>query len=163
MISIKTYFGTCAVFFLIITAISCELMVAWAEQKTTTGQATMQINEAQQETAHAQALLLETNTSRVTLTAYHPWSGGINSDSDPDKTATMTEAIPGLTCALSSSLVEQGWLGQKIYIEGYGIFNADDRMSTSLLGDRIDLCLGSKKTALSLGRKHKVLAVRLVR
>jgi 3D (Asp-Asp-Asp) domain-containing protein len=94
----------------------------------------------------------------VTLTGYHPWSNGINSDGYPQKTATMTTPIVGGTCALSSELVHRGWLGKKIYIEGLGVFKAEDRMNTSLNGLRIDLCMGSLEKALNFGKKINIFA-----
>jgi len=79
------------------------------------------------------------------ITFYHPGSGGINTDGDVNNTATMTKPIPGKTCAISTELVRMGWLSKKIYIEGYGVFEADDRMARGLTGKRIDLCVGSLK------------------
>ena len=98
---------------------------------------------------------------KVTLTGYHPWSNGINSDGYPQTTATMTFPVPGWTCAISSELVSLGWLGKKIYIEGVGVFKAEDRMNCNLDGLRIDLCMGSLQQALDFGKKDNVLAVTL--
>ncbi|MBA3010705.1 MAG: 3D domain-containing protein [Proteobacteria bacterium] len=99
--------------------------------------------------------------ANVILTGYHPWSNGINSDGYPQETATMTMPVPGWTCAISSELVEKGWLGKKIYIEGIGVFKAEDRMSSSLNGLRIDLCMGSLEKALNFGKKKNILAINL--
>ncbi len=99
--------------------------------------------------------------ANVTLTGYHPWSNGINSDGSPEKTATMTRPVVGRTCAISSELVNRGWLGKRIYIEGIGVFKAEDRMSTSLNGLRIDLVMGSRKEALNFGKKKNILAINL--
>jgi len=99
--------------------------------------------------------------ANVILTGYHPWSNGINSDGYPQETATMTMPIPGWTCAISSELVKKGWLGKKIYIEGIGVFKAEDRMNSSLNGLRIDLCMGSLEKALNFGKKKNVLAINL--
>lgn len=99
--------------------------------------------------------------ANVTLTGYHPWSNGINSDSYPQTTATMTIPVAGWTCAISSELVNKGWLGKKIYIEGIGVFKAEDRMNSNLRGLRIDLCLGSRQKALNFGKKNDVLAINL--
>ncbi len=99
--------------------------------------------------------------TNVTLTAYHPWSDGINSDGYPQKTATMTTPVVGRTCAISSGLVHKGWLGKKIYIEGMGVFKAEDRMNSSLSGLRIDLCMGSLEEALNFGKKKNILAATL--
>ncbi len=97
----------------------------------------------------------------VTLTGYHPWSNGINSDGYPQKTATMTAPVVGWTCAISSELVHKGWLGKKIYIEGIGVFKAEDRMNSRLNGLRIDLCMGSLEEALNFGKKKNILATTL--
>jgi len=102
------------------------------------------------------------NTYKTTVTAYHPASGGINSDSTPTKTCTMAKPIAGWTAAISTELVELGWLGQKIYLDGYGVFMATDRMAKGLTGKRVDICVGDKKTAIQYGKKEKVLTVRLL-
>jgi len=99
--------------------------------------------------------------ANVTLTGYHPWSNGINSDGYPETTATMTKPVAGRTCALSSELVNRGWLGKKIYIEGVGVFKADDRMNVNLNGARIDLCMGSLQEALNFGKKKNILAINI--
>jgi 3D (Asp-Asp-Asp) domain-containing protein len=99
--------------------------------------------------------------ANVTLTGYHPWSNGINSDGYPEKTATMTKPIVGRTCAISSELVNRGWLGKKIYIEGIGVFIAEDRMNVDLNGLRIDLVMGSLEAALNFGKKKNILAINL--
>jgi 3D (Asp-Asp-Asp) domain-containing protein len=99
--------------------------------------------------------------ANVTLTGYHPWSNGINSDGYPWKTATMTMPVAGRTCAISSELVRKGWLGKKIYIEGVGVFQAEDRMNIRLNGLRIDLCMGSLEEALTFGKKENILAINL--
>lgn len=101
-------------------------------------------------------------TSKVEVTFYHPASGGINSDEHPNKTCIMEEPIAGWTIAISTELVELGWLGHKIYIDGYGVFEATDRMAPKLKGKRIDICVGSKEEALQGGRKKNVLAVKLL-
>ena len=101
------------------------------------------------------------NKINVTLTGYHPWSNGINSNGYPQTTATMTFPVAGWTCAISSELVNRGWLGKKIYIEGIGVFKAEDRMNCDLNGLRIDLCMGSLRQALDFGKKDNVLAITL--
>ena len=101
------------------------------------------------------------NTTFVTVSFYHPESGGINSDGRPDKTCTMVKPVPGWTVAISTELVKAGWLGHKIYIEGFGVFEAQDRMATGLPGKKIDICIGSLKEALKEGIYTNVLAVRI--
>lgn len=99
--------------------------------------------------------------ANVTLTGYHPWSNGINSDGYPQTTATMTMPVAGRTCAISSELVKRGWLGKRIYIEGIGVFVAEDRMNISLNGLRIDLCMGSLEEAMNFGKKKNILAINI--
>ncbi len=105
--------------------------------------------------------LITISKANVTLTGYHPWSNGINSDGNPETTATMTMPVPGRTCAISSELVNRGWLGKRIYIEGIGVFKADDRMNPSLDGLRIDLCMGSLQEALKFGKIKNILAINI--
>ena len=102
--------------------------------------------------------LFRSTNALVTVTYYHPASKGINSDSDPGNTATMNKPIAGYTVALSTELVELGWLGQRVYIEGKGMFRATDRMNTSLKGKRIDICIGSKEAAIKKGIKRDVFS-----
>jgi len=104
-----------------------------------------------------------TTSATVRVTAYHPKSKGINSDSSPETTATMTKPRAGKTAAISSSLFKKGWLGKKVYIDGYGVFIIEDRMSKSLKGDRIDLCVGSKRVAQNFKTKDEVHATILVK
>lgn len=107
-------------------------------------------------------LLKKSNYNKVTLSAYHPQSKGINSDKSPHTTATMKKPIAGYTLALSKELVDQGWLGQKIYIDGWGIGQATDRMDTSVKGKQIDICSPNLKHAKDFGIKKDVLAIVLV-
>lgn len=104
-------------------------------------------------------LLKTSNYHKVTLSGYHPQSRGINSDKSPNTTATMKKPVAGYTLALSQELVSQGWLGQQIYIEGWGIGKATDRMHSKVKGKRIDICMGSLKQAKEFGIKENVLAI----
>jgi len=84
----------------------------------------------------------------VKITFYAPDLGGINSDTTPDKTATMQTPVPGWTCAISRDLVRAGWLGRRIYIKGLGVRYASDIMGKSVNGKiierQIDICVGKK-------------------
>jgi len=104
------------------------------------------------------------NTIKVTLTAYHPGQGGINSDASNDykNTATMSSPVPGYTVAISRDLLEAGWMGQKIFIYGYGVFEANDLLAKSIKGPQIDMCVGDLKFAYTVGRKEGIIAVRLM-
>ena len=99
---------------------------------------------------------------KVTVTAYHPNSKGINSDQNPARTATMKRPIAGYTLAISDELFRLGWLGKKIYIDGWGVGRATDRMSTSVKGKHIDICFPNLKTAKKFGIKRGILAVLLL-
>jgi len=96
---------------------------------------------------------------KVTVTAYHPNSKGINSDRNPARTATMKRPIAGYTLAISDELFHLGWLGKKIYIDGWGVGRATDRMGASIKGKCIDICFPSLKSAKKFGIKRGVLAV----
>lgn len=85
-------------------------------------------------------------SAKVKITFYAPSLGGINSDSNPNKTAIMDKPVAGWTCAISRDLVEKGWLGRKLYIKGLGIRYASDIMGASYKGkpitNQIDICVG---------------------
>ena len=98
---------------------------------------------------------------KITVTAYHPNSKGINSDKNPSRTATMKRPIPGYTLAISTELFNLGWLNKKIYINGWGVGKATDRMGASIEGRHIDICFPSLKAAKKFGVKRDVLAVLL--
>lgn len=100
-------------------------------------------------------------TQIVKISFYHPKSRGINSDKNPNRTATMTRPIVGRTVAISNDLFNAGWLGSKIYINGFGVFKAEDRMSPNISGKQIDICVASRKRAMKLGIKHNIIAVKL--
>ena len=108
---------------------------------------------------------LNTRVRKVKITFYSPELGGINSDSDPSNTALMQKPKAGLTCAISRNLVELGWLGQKIYIEGIGIRIVNDLMGKSVNGnkivDQIDIVCQAKdikKLTRALGKNTDITA-----
>ena len=103
--------------------------------------------------------IIQSDYQIVTVTAYHPNSRGINSDAHPNKTALMRKPISGYTLAVSTELVELGWLGKKIYIDGWGVGRATDRMGRSVKGKRIDICAPSLKRAKKFGVKKDVLSI----
>jgi len=103
--------------------------------------------------------VLITKNQKVTVTGYHPPSKGINSDKSPETTALMQAPIPGGSVAISRELHQLGWLGKKIYIEGYGVFKANDLMGKSTKGKHIDICMESKKEAMRIGKKANIAAV----
>lgn len=103
--------------------------------------------------------ILESDNQIVMVTAYHPKSRGLNSDSNPNRTATMKKPVAGYTCAISDELFHLGWLGKKIYLYGYGVWKAEDKMASSVKGKRIDLCVPSLKHAKRFGIKKNVRAI----
>jgi len=109
--------------------------------------------------------VLEKNLNRdqvVLISFYHPESRGINSDKDPGRVASMRRPVVGRTVAVSTELFNLGWFDSKIYVEGFGVFVAEDRMAVGVKGKRIDICVESKQRALTLGIKRGVKAVKLI-
>ncbi len=104
--------------------------------------------------------LNDKNAARVTLSFYHPKSKGINSDSDPSTTATMQKVVIGQTAAISNQLVSEGWLYKEIYIKGYGVFRADDKMGHTVKGRHIDIAVASLDEAYRKGKHQNILAVK---
>lgn len=112
---------------------------------------TLQLEEANYEVKLLKDIIndheqFNNRSAKVKITFYAPYLGGINSDSDPDRTAIMDEPVPGWTCAISRDLVERGWLGRKLYIKGLGIRYASDIMGATYKGEpitnQIDICVG---------------------
>ena len=121
-------------------------------------QITIQLNDIQQGVEDIKTML-SSDCQNVILSAYHPKSRGINSDKNPNKTALMKKPIAGYTLAISNELFELGWLGKKIYIDGWGVGKATDRMSHTVKGKQIDICAPSLKVAKNFGIKKDVIAV----
>lgn len=80
----------------------------------------------------------EVRARRVMVTAYAATKR--QTDSTPRLTALMARAKEGRTCAISRDLVREGWLGRRIYIEGLGVWVAEDVMNKRWR-NRIDLLL----------------------
>ncbi len=98
---------------------------------------------------------------KVKVTYYCPWVRGTNSDSNPNRTALMTKPKPGYTIAISKALVDKGWLGHKVYVEGFGIGRIEDRMGKSIKGDCIDICVGTKEEAIKKGKRTNINMIKL--
>lgn len=98
---------------------------------------------------------------RITVTAYHPTSRGINSDSNPSRTAIMRKPISGYTLAISTDLFNMGWFNKRIYIDGWGVGKSTDRMGISIKGKQIDICFPTLKAAKKFGIRYNILAVLL--
>ena len=103
--------------------------------------------------------IYESEHQYVTVTSNHPPSRGINSDKDPERVATMKKPVPGYTLAVSDELFNIGWLGKKIYIDGWGVGKATDRMDHTVKDKRIDICAPTLKWAKEFGIKKNVMAV----
>ena len=112
---------------------------------------TSEVRKYAQEVADLRAIIddyesFNNRTAKVKVTFYAPELGGINTDSDPGRTAIMDTPVAGWTCAISRDLVEKGWLGRKIYIPGLGVRYASDIMGRSYKGksikNQIDICVG---------------------
>jgi len=94
---------------------------------------------------------------RVLVTAYS--LDRRQCDNDPEHTALMTTPVPGRTCAVSRSLARCGWLGRKIWIEGLGVWIAEDVMSEKWKDDRVDLLLSHKEAKRFTPRKAWAVVV----
>lgn len=89
-----------------------------------------------------------------TLTAYSATVDQTNSD--PYKTALMEKPVVGGTVAVSQDL--KRYLGNSVYISGYGVFRVNDLMNKRY-SNRVDLFVKDKKTAMRFGKKENVLVV----
>lgn len=89
----------------------------------------------------------------VTVTAYSP--SVEETDHTPNKTALLQKPKPGKTCAVSRDLLN--YLGKKVYVYGYGVFEVNDLMNKRYKR-RIDLCMG-KKDAIEFGKKEDIKIV----
>ncbi len=85
----------------------------------------------------------------ITITAYSICTS--ETDNTPNKTAIMEIPVSGYTCAVSRNL--SYLLGNKIYINGIGVFKVNDLMNKRY-NKRIDICMG-KKEAIQFGKKRK--------
>ena len=65
-------------------------------------------------------------------------------------TKSGTRLTEGRTIAVDSRIIP---LGSKVFIEGYGVFIAEDTGS-AIKGNRIDICVGSHSQAYKLGIDH---------
>lgn len=92
----------------------------------------------------------------VTLTAYSPRV--VETDNDPRVTASMQPVREGIV-AVSRDLFYDGWtFGQKVYIEGYGVFEIQDLMNKRFK-DRIDIFHENTQKALDFGKKKAFAAL----
>lgn len=87
-----------------------------------------------------------------TITAYcaEPYAYICN-DGDSTCTATGTKPTPWRTIAVDPSVIP---LGSKIYIDGLGVYIAEDT-GTAINGNDIDILMESHNDALEFGRQEK--------
>lgn len=75
------------------------------------------------------------------------------------RTATQTNTTPGWTAACSPNLIKD-FLGRKIYVQGYGVWKADEITHHNIKDKTIDLCL-SEKDAANFKTQENILVVAL--
>jgi 3D (Asp-Asp-Asp) domain-containing protein len=85
----------------------------------------------------------------VTVTAY-------SREMFPGKNAICEQPIAGWSAAVSRDL--KYLLGQRIYLEGMGLFSVDDLMNERFTNS-VDLFMGTTKEALEFGTKNSTLVV----
>ena len=144
--------------FIILVVISAVILPKVNQIRTTNERILTQLNSIYEEVKSLREII-QSDYQVVTVTAYHPNSRGINSDAHPNKTALMRKPISGYTLAVSTELVKLGWLGKKIYVDGWGVGHATDRMGKSVEGKHIDICAPSLKVAKRFGVKKDVLSI----
>ncbi|MDD5487067.1 MAG: 3D domain-containing protein [Dehalococcoidales bacterium] len=87
----------------------------------------------------------------MTATAYAPLDPdaveGMCYSGNPYVTATGARTTPGRTIATDPDVIP---MGARVYIPGVGVRVAEDR-GPAIKGQRIDLCIGTKKAALKWG------------
>lgn len=77
-------------------------------------------------------------------------------DSTPNRTATMSKAIPGKTCAVSRDL--KHLLGKQVHIDGIGTRVVNDLMGKHHRHE-VDLCVTSRATAIKFGVVRKKVTI----
>ncbi|GAB6060240.1 3D domain-containing protein [Desulfonatronum parangueonense] len=92
------------------------------------------------------------NTHRLRLSAYTARPEETNDD--VENTAIMQTPRPGWTVAVSHDL--RGWLGKRVYIEGFGVRIVSDLMNARF-SKSIDILVPDVDTAISIGVKRNVL------
>ncbi|HDQ41580.1 MAG TPA: hypothetical protein ENN39_11205 [Desulfonatronum sp.] len=94
----------------------------------------------------------EANTHRLRLSAYTARPQECNDD--PENTALMHTPKPGWTVAVSHDL--KGWLGKRVYVQGFGVRLVSDLMN-SRHEKSLDLLVGDVSAAKSIGVRRNVL------
>ncbi len=93
----------------------------------------------------------EANTHRLRLTAYTARPEETNED--VENTAIMQTPRPGWTVAVSHDL--RGWLGKRVYVEGFGIRFVGDLMNARY-AKSIDILVADVEEALAIGAVQDV-------
>lgn len=88
----------------------------------------------------------EANTYKLRLTAYTARPEETNEDEE--NTAIMQYPRPGWTVAVSRDL--RGWLGKRVYVEGFGVRFVGDLMHPRHV-QSIDILVGEVAEALAIG------------
>jgi 3D (Asp-Asp-Asp) domain-containing protein len=123
--------------------------------KKAANQKDLELSKAQEENLVLNAILhgyKEANTHHLRLSAYTARTQECNDD--PENTAIMQAPKPGWTVAVSHDL--KGWLGKRVYIQGFGVRLVNDLMH-SRYSKSIDVLVGKVSTAKSIGIKNNVL------
>ena len=94
----------------------------------------------------------DANTHRLRLTAYTARPQECNDD--VDNTAIMQTPVSGWTVAVSRDL--RGWLGKRVYIEGFGVRLVSDLMNARYT-NAIDVLVADVSTAKRIGVRKNVL------
>jgi 3D (Asp-Asp-Asp) domain-containing protein len=94
----------------------------------------------------------DANTHRLRLTAYTARPEECNDD--VDNTAIMQTPVSGWTVAVSRDL--KGWLGKRVYIEGFGVRLVSDLMNARYTNS-IDILVADLPTAKRIGVRKNVL------
>lgn len=94
----------------------------------------------------------EANTHRLRLSAYTARPEECNDD--VQNTAVMETPKPGLTVAVSRDL--KGWLGKRVYVEGFGVRLVNDLMHPRYTKS-IDILVGDVALAREIGVRQDVL------
>ncbi|WP_052813200.1 3D domain-containing protein [Desulfonatronum thioautotrophicum] len=94
----------------------------------------------------------DANTHRLRLTAYTARPEECNDDIE--NTAIMQSPVPGWTVAVSRDL--KGWLGKRVYIEGFGVRLVNDLMNARY-ANAIDVLVPDVPTAKKIGVRRNIL------
>jgi len=104
--------------------------------------------------------IMKLSKYNVTVTFYVPSLGGINSEGNPNHTATMEKPVSGRTIAVSRDLIHL--LYKKVYIKGFGVKYCNDLLadrnpiSGKKIRRQIDICVGKISEIPKKGKYENV-------